>query len=109
MTNKGHLREALRMRGVRSATHIMLYPQLCRLMMELILTQCQQLPPDGVIAHVLLKLISLAKQSTNIASALYNQVSVFQPNFKTKCDLHCYIILIRKLIHCYSTLSLCYE
>ncbi len=57
----------------RSTLQLMLYPQLCKLVMQLLVHHPTEPPTSGVLAHVVLKLISLAKQSPHIASALYNQ------------------------------------
>ena len=57
----------------RSTLQLMLYPQLCKLVMQLLVEHPTEPPTSGVLAHVVLKLISLAKQSPHIASALYNQ------------------------------------
>ena len=57
----------------RSALQLMLYPQLCKLVLQLLVDHPTERPTSGVLSHVLLKLISLAKQSAHIASAMYNQ------------------------------------
>ena len=60
-------------RAGRSAIQLMLYPQLCKLVLQLLVDHPTERPTSGVLSHVLLKLISLAKQSAHIASAMYNQ------------------------------------
>ena len=69
------------MRTARAAapTHVVHHPELARLVLELLTVCSPALPPDGVLAHLLLRLISFAKQSAHIASILYNQVSKRSP------------------------------
>lgn len=71
------VQEMARIPGSRNGVHVMLYPQLCRLVLELLINHPLLPPPDGVLAHVLMKLISLSKQSVYIATMLYNQVYTY--------------------------------
>ena len=51
----------------------LIYPEFCRLVLELVIHHHQLHKSPTLIAHVLLKLITLAKESPHNASILYNQ------------------------------------
>ena len=64
-------------RSVQGApSHVLRHPHLCRLVLDMLLHQPGPLHNSNVLAHVLLKLISLAKHSANTAATLYQQVRV---------------------------------
>lgn len=77
----------------RSATHIVHYPELIKLVLEILILCPERLGTSAVLPHVLLRLIAIAKQSFHIASALYGQVSHDVLEMVTKGTI--YILLWR--------------
>ncbi len=51
----------------------MLYPQLCKLVLQLLLDHPVEDLTSGVLSHVLQKLISLCKPGAEMASVMYQQ------------------------------------